>query len=55
MCPNLMAGTLYGKKKTTEIWLPNVTSWQKKNVTPNLLQLCDECMEENSQLIMYAN
>ena len=43
------------QKKTTDISLPNVTSWQKKNVTPYLLQLCDECMEERSQLIMHAN
>ena len=27
----------------------------KKNVTPNLLQLFDECMVEKSQLIMHAN
>ena len=36
-CLNLMAATTFGKKN----WLANVTSWQKKNVTPNFLPVCD--------------
>ena len=37
-CLNLMAGRNVWYKK---IWLANVTPWQKKNVTPNFLPICD--------------
>ena len=54
MCLNLMAGTTLAKKDNRYL-VAKCHVMAKKNVTPNLLQLCDECMEENSQLIMYAN